>query len=129
VISAIRGYAPTMRSVILAISLAGSLLVVSGAPAQSGHARVWLDPNGPSLLVRGSGFDPGRMVSVRVTFDKGALGKAVRASSSGTFAARFTSVPAGACAIAIVARDSLGRTAHWKSPPESCGTLPADLSH
>jgi hypothetical protein len=112
----------------LAAACAAALVLSSGVAAHGGHARVWLQTDSAPLLVRGSGFDANRRVTVQVYLEKGApLEKAGRSSETGTVVMRFASAPTGSCGVTgLSARDSLGRTAFWKAPPRLCGTQPAN---
>jgi hypothetical protein len=112
----------------LAAAAAAALVLSSATTAQGGHARIWLQTDSAPLLVRGSGFDDNRRVTVRVYLEKGApLEKVGRSSDTGAVVMRFASAPTGSCGVTgLSARDSLGRAAFWKAPPRLCGTQPAD---
>jgi len=111
----------------LASASAAALVLISAAPAQAPHARVWLQSDAAPLLVHGSGFDASRPVTVTVYLEKGAtLTKVARSTTTGAFTMRFTSAPTGSCGVTgLSARDSLGRIALWKAPRRLCGTQPA----
>ncbi len=104
---------------LLVILLALVLAPSSGAVQQK--ARIWLVSERP-VVVRGNGFGAWESVRVSVAAKGMRVSKAVFASRSGVFVARWTrSITAGCTSVTVTAKGSRGTSATWRLVANDCG--------
>ena len=108
--------------------LALPLVLLAALPAWAAgtSARVAVMDTTP-LVVRGSAFQAGEHVAVRVSGAKRVWRKAVVAGPTGVFVARFATSAPPCDALTIAAVGDRGSRVVRKSPPPMCGADPAPL--
>jgi hypothetical protein len=112
------------RSMRILLTLLAVLVVVPAA-ATATRPRVWLSSESPAV-VRGTGFHAAEHVTVTVSGGGASLRRAVVATATGTFVARWQqSVQSGDCgAITVRAVGDAGSRAGLKIIPECAALQP-----
>lgn len=119
-----KAYLRPMRGLTLGLVLASVSVLVGASFGDAGMttgARVRILDTAP-LELRGSGFEPGERVRLKVSHDDRVVTRKVRAGEGGGFTTSFLAVRYGRCggSLRLVAVGTRGSRVSWELVPLEC---------